>query len=51
MNLAAIFQGLDHLNDFEIFGYGGHFVLQNKANIFLSKTFAGQDFSWFVFTF
>ena len=25
MNLAAIFQVLEHLNDFEIIGYGGHF--------------------------
>ena len=33
MNLAAIFQVLEHLNDFEIIGYGGHFVFQNKAKI------------------
>ena len=26
MKLAAIFQVLEHLNDFEIIGYGGHFV-------------------------
>ena len=41
MNLAAIFKVLEHLKDFEIIGYGGHFVFQNKANFFLSKTFAG----------
>ena len=37
MNLAAIFQVLDHLNDFEIIGYGGHFVFQNKTKIFLRQ--------------
>ena len=37
MNLAAIFQVLQHLNDFEIIGYGGHFVFQNKAIIFLRQ--------------
>ena len=34
MNLTAIFQVLEHLNDFEIIGYGGHFVFQNEVNIF-----------------
>ena len=29
MNLAAVFQVLEQLNDFEIIGYGGHFVFQN----------------------
>ena len=33
----AIFQVLEHLNDFEIIGYGGHFVFQNKAKIFLRQ--------------
>ena len=33
MNLAAIFQVLEHLNDFNVIGYGGHFVFQNKAKI------------------
>ena len=37
MNLAAIFQVLEHLNDFEMIGYGGHFVFQNKAKIFLRQ--------------
>ena len=37
MNLAAIFQVLEHLNDFEINGYGSHFVFQNKAKIFLRQ--------------
>ena len=39
MNLAAIFQVLEHLNDFEIIGYGGHFgfFFQNKAKIFLRQ--------------
>ena len=38
MNLATTFHVLEHLNDFEVIGYGGHFVFQNKA-----KTFADQD--------
>ena len=51
MNVAAIFQVLEHLNDFEIIGYGGHFVFfKIRANFFSGKTFAGQDFSWSVFT-
>ena len=33
MKLAAIFQDLEQLNDFEIIGYGGHFVFENKAKI------------------
>ena len=33
MNLATLFQILKHLNDFEVIGYGGHFVFQNKAKI------------------
>ena len=37
MNLDAIFQVLEHLNDFKIIGYGGHFVFQNKAKIFLKQ--------------
>ena len=37
MNLAAIFQVLQNLNDFEIIGYSGHFVFQNKAKIFLRQ--------------
>ena len=37
MNLAAIFQVLEHLNDFEIIGYVGHFVFQNKVEIVLRR--------------
>ena len=33
MNLVAIFQVLEHFNDFEIIGYGGYFVFQNEAKI------------------
>ena len=34
MRLAAIFQGLEHLNDFQTVGYGGPFVFQNEAKNF-----------------
>ena len=37
MNLAAIFQVLEHLNDFEIISYGSHFVFHNKTKIFLRQ--------------
>ena len=37
MNLAAIFQVLDHLNEFKIIGYGGHFVFHNEAKIVLRQ--------------
>ena len=33
MKLAAIFQDLEHLYDFQTIGYGGHFVFQNEAKI------------------
>ena len=49
MNLAAIFQVLQYFNDFEIIGYGGHFVFQNEAKIVHSKIFVDQDFPWAVF--
>ena len=39
-----IFQVLEHLNDFEIIGYGGHFVFQNKAKIFLTKHLQARTF-------
>ena len=39
MNLDAIFQVLEHLNDFEIIGYGGHFVIQNEAKILHRQVF------------
>ena len=58
MNLAAIFQVLEHLNDIEIIGYGTHFVFQNKAKIFLRQNISRTglfmvwgSFSWSVFTF
>ena len=43
MNLDAIFQIFEHLNNFEIIGYHGHFIFQNKAKIFLrqARTFHG----------
>ena len=33
MKLAAIFQDLEHLNDFQTISYGGHFVYQNEGKI------------------
>ena len=33
MKLAGIFQDLEHLYDFQVIGYGGHFVFQNEAKI------------------
>ena len=53
MNLATIFQVLEHLNDFEIIGYGGHFVFQNKAKIFAKHLQAWGRFheASFVFSF
>ena len=33
MKLAGVFQDLEHLYDFQIIGYGGHFVFQNEAKI------------------
>ena len=50
MNPAAIFQVLEHFNDFEKNDYCGHFAFKIRAKLFSSKTFAGQDFSWSVFT-
>ena len=35
MNLTAIFQVLEHFNDFEKIGYGGHCVFYNKAKTVL----------------
>ena len=34
MELAGIFQDLEHLYDFQTIGYGGHFVFQNETKIF-----------------
>ena len=39
MKLAGIFQDLEHLYDFQIIGYGGHFVFQNEAKIFQRQVF------------
>ena len=39
INLAAIFQVLQHLNDFQTIGYGGHFVFQNEAKIWHRHVF------------
>ena len=39
MNLAAIFQVLQHLNDFQTIGYGGHFDFQNEAKIWHRHVF------------
>ena len=44
MNLGAIFQVLDHLNDFEIIGYGSHFVFQNKAKLSQAKHLKARTF-------
>ena len=33
MNLAAIFQDLEHIYYFQTIRYGGHFVFQNEAKI------------------
>ena len=43
MNLAAIFQVLDHLNEFKIIGYGGYFVFQNfsQAKHLQARSFHG----------
>ena len=39
MMLAGIFQDLEHLYDFQIISYGGHFVFQNEAKIFQRQVF------------
>ena len=39
MKLAAIFQDLEHLYDFQRIGYDGHFVFQNEAKIFHRHVF------------
>ena len=41
MKLAGIFQGLQHLYDFQTISYGGHFVFQNEAKIL--QVFIGED--------
>ena len=39
MKLAAIFQDLEHLYDFQTIGYGGHFIFQIEAKILHSHVF------------
>ena len=39
MKAAAQFQILQHLDDFQTIGYGGHFVFQNKAKILYRHVF------------
>ena len=39
MKLAAIFQVLEHLNDFQTISYGSHFVFQNVAKILQRQVF------------
>ena len=39
MKLAAIFQDLEHLYDFQTIGYGGNFVFQNEAKFFHRHVF------------
>ena len=52
MKLAAIFQDLEHLNNFQTTSYVGYFVFQNEAkNLHRQKKNAHQDFPWAVFTF
>ena len=34
MMLAVIFQDLEHLNDFQAVGYGGHLIFQNEGKFF-----------------
>ena len=43
MKLVAIFQDLEHLNDFQTIGYGGHFVRQNEAKILHRHVFIHID--------
>ena len=50
MNLAAIFQVLQHLNDFHIIGYC-YLFLKMRPKLFTGKTFGEQDFSLAGFTF
>ena len=41
MKLAAIFQDLEYLYDFQTIGYGGHFDFQNEAKILYKHVFIG----------
>ena len=44
MNLATIFQVLGHLNDFEIIGYGGHFVFKIRKHCSQAKHLQARTF-------
>ena len=39
MKLAAIFQDLEHLYDFQIISYGVHFIFQSEAKILHRQVF------------
>ena len=39
MELVAVFQDFDHLNDFQTIRYCGQFVFQNEAKILLRHIF------------
>ena len=43
MKLGRIFQDLEHLYDFQIIGYGGHFVFQNEAKILHRQVFTAMN--------
>ena len=50
MNLAAVFQYLEHLDDFQTIGYVAIIVFKMRPKMFTGKTFAGQDFSMALLT-
>ena len=43
MKLAAIFQDLEHLYDFQTISYGGHFVSQNEGKILHRQVFVAVN--------
>ena len=44
MNLAAIFQVLEHLNGFEKLSMAAILFFKKRAKLFKGKTFVAQDF-------
>ena len=42
MKLAGIFQDLEHIYDFQIISYDGHFVFQNEAKIYYQASFSSH---------
>ena len=46
INLAAIFQDLEYLNEFQTISYESHFIFQNDAKIFTGERFEGHEFLW-----